>query len=74
MSSLKFFIAETLDMTTYIEDIRNHIYFKLNGFVDIYECFVYYTTRELSKKDSSDLVDQMRLTTTSWDFKQMKSE
>ena len=52
-----FYCEFSLDMTTFIEDIRKFIYFKLKGFRDIYDCFCFYSTKEHSKNNNSDLVD-----------------
>ena len=59
-------------MTTFIEDIRKLIYFDFKGMKDIYDCFCYYSTKELSNKNNN--IDQMGVTMTGWDFKIMKQE
>ena len=60
-------------MTTFIEDIRKYIYFDLKGMKDIFDCFCYYLTKELSSKNNNQ-IDQMGVTMTGWDFKIMKDE
>jgi len=35
-------------MTSFIEEIRNIIYFKLDSFQDIFDCFYFYSIKEFS--------------------------
>ena len=58
-------------MTSYLENIRNKMYFKYGAFGDIYQCFDYYTTSELKGKGD---VEKMGISTMAWDYQVMKKE
>jgi hypothetical protein len=58
-------------MTSYLSDIRNQLYFDLQAWRDIYECFDYYANRELSGKSE---VDKMGVSMAAWDRQFMEKE
>jgi len=39
------------NMTSYLADIRNQIYFDFKAWPNIFDCFEYYAARELSGKN-----------------------
>lgn len=58
-------------MTSYLADIRSQLYFDLQAWRDIYECFDFYANRELSGKNE---VEKMGLSMAAWDYQHIKKE
>ena len=58
------------NMTSFLVDIRNKMYFKYEAFIDIYECFNYYIASELKGKGND--IEMMGISKMAWDFQVMK--
>lgn len=56
-------------MTSYLQDIRNQLYFDLNAWDDIYTCFEHYANSELKGKSQ---IDKMGISMAAWDYKTIK--
>lgn len=68
------------NMTGFIEEIRQMIYFQQHAFKDIYDAFLHYYNKHINPKDLLNTTankfnsNKFNMTTTAWDYGSMAKE